>query len=68
MRCIHSLALSSFQVVRALNILLHLLQNSPSRDSVLALLLDWGVEQLYCLLFKPGLRDEAREMVFQVRP
>ncbi|XP_072572045.1 neurobeachin-like protein 2 isoform X2 [Paramormyrops kingsleyae] len=55
-----------FQVVRALNILLHLLQNSPSRDSVLALLLDWGVEQLYCLLFKPGLRDEARETVFQV--
>ncbi|KAG7242087.1 hypothetical protein INR49_024133 [Caranx melampygus] len=31
-----------------------------------AVLLEWGVEQLYCLLLTPNFGDEARERVFRV--
>jgi hypothetical protein len=32
-----------------------------------AVLLEWGVEQLYCLLLNPAFGDGARERVFKVR-
>ncbi|XP_028984475.1 neurobeachin-like protein 2 isoform X2 [Betta splendens] len=54
------------QVVRALEVLYDLLRNNPPREQVQAVLLDWGAEQLYCLLLSPSFGDEAREMVFRV--
>uniref|UniRef100_A0A671WQ36 Neurobeachin like 2 n=1 Tax=Sparus aurata TaxID=8175 RepID=A0A671WQ36_SPAAU len=43
-----------------------LLRSSPPREQVQAVLLEWGVEQLYCLLLTPSFGDEARERVFRV--
>lgn len=57
---------SLMQVVRALEVLYELLRNNPPREQVQAVLLEWGVEQLYCLLLNPSFGDEAREMVFRV--
>ncbi|XP_022621350.1 neurobeachin-like protein 2 isoform X1 [Seriola dumerili] len=54
------------QVVRALDVLYELLRSSPPREHVQAVLLEWGVEQLYCLLLTPRFGDEARERVFRV--
>ncbi|XP_068425985.1 neurobeachin-like protein 2 isoform X1 [Clinocottus analis] len=54
------------QAVRALDVLYDLLRSSPPREQVQAVLLDWGVEQLYCLLLTPSFGDEARERVFRV--
>ncbi|KAI1886215.1 hypothetical protein AGOR_G00211700 [Albula goreensis] len=54
------------QVLSALDILHSLLRTSPPREQVLAVLLDWGVEQLYCLLLKPSYGDEVREWVFRI--
>ncbi|KAL0985478.1 hypothetical protein UPYG_G00157390 [Umbra pygmaea] len=54
------------QVVSALEVLYTLLKTSPPREQVQAVLLDWGVEQLYALLLKPSFGDEARERVFRV--
>uniref|UniRef100_A0A3P8SL52 Neurobeachin-like protein 2 n=1 Tax=Amphiprion percula TaxID=161767 RepID=A0A3P8SL52_AMPPE len=54
------------QVVRALDVLYELLRSSPPREQVQAVLLEWGVEQLYCLLLNPSFGDEARERVFRV--
>lgn len=55
------------QVVRALDVLYELLRSSPPREHVQAVLLEWGVEQLYSLLLTPSFGDEARERVFRVR-
>ena len=55
------------QVVRALDVLYELLRSSPPREQVQAVLLEWGVEQLYSLLLNPSFGDEARERVFRVR-
>uniref|UniRef100_A0A8C5EJZ1 Neurobeachin-like protein 2 n=1 Tax=Gouania willdenowi TaxID=441366 RepID=A0A8C5EJZ1_GOUWI len=54
------------QVVRALDQLYELLRTSPPREQVQAVLLEWGVEQLYSLLLTPSFGDEARERVFRV--
>uniref|UniRef100_A0A3B3CRJ3 Neurobeachin-like protein 2 n=1 Tax=Oryzias melastigma TaxID=30732 RepID=A0A3B3CRJ3_ORYME len=54
------------QVVKALDVLYELLRTSPPREHVQSVLLEWGVEQLYCLLLNPGLGDEGRERVFRV--
>ncbi|XP_017281990.1 neurobeachin-like protein 2 isoform X2 [Kryptolebias marmoratus] len=54
------------QVVKALDVLYELLRSSPPREQVQAVLLEWGVEQLYCLLLTPSFGDEARERVFRV--
>uniref|UniRef100_A0A3Q1F1J1 Neurobeachin-like protein 2 n=1 Tax=Acanthochromis polyacanthus TaxID=80966 RepID=A0A3Q1F1J1_9TELE len=54
------------QVVRALDVLYELLRSSPPREQVQAVLLEWGVEQLYCLLLNPSFGDEARERIFRV--
>ncbi|XP_044215152.1 neurobeachin-like protein 2 isoform X2 [Thunnus albacares] len=54
------------QVVRALDVLYELLRSSPPREQVQAVLLEWGVEQLYSLLLNPSFGDEARERVFRV--
>ncbi|XP_029359422.1 neurobeachin-like protein 2 isoform X2 [Echeneis naucrates] len=54
------------QVVRALDVLYELLRSSPPREHVQAVLLEWGVEQLYSLLLTPSFGDEARERVFRV--
>lgn len=61
---IHS---SANQVVRALDVVYELLRSSPPREHVQAVLLEWGVEQLYCVLLTPNFGDEARERVFRVR-
>lgn len=55
------------QAMCALDVLYELLRSSPLREQVQAVLLDWGVEQLYCLLLTPSFGDEARERVFRVR-
>lgn len=55
------------QVIRALDVLYELLRSSPPQEQVQAVLLEWGVEQLYCLLLTPSFGDEARERVFRVR-
>ncbi|KAJ8290724.1 hypothetical protein GJAV_G00016740 [Gymnothorax javanicus] len=54
------------QVLKALDVLHGLMRNSPPREHVIMALLDWGVEQLYCLLFKNGFGDEVREWVFRI--
>lgn len=54
------------QVVQALDVLYELLRSSPPREQVQAFLLEWGVEQLYCLLLTPSFGDDARERVFRV--
>uniref|UniRef100_UPI003AAC4AAA neurobeachin-like protein 2 isoform X1 n=1 Tax=Centroberyx gerrardi TaxID=166262 RepID=UPI003AAC4AAA len=54
------------QVVSALDVLYELLRSCPPREQVQAALLEWGVEQLYCLLLTPSFGDEARERVFRV--
>lgn len=55
------------QVVKALEVLYELFRSSPPREQVQAVLLEWGVEQLYSLLLNPSFGDRAREMVFRVR-
>uniref|UniRef100_A0A665U7R1 Neurobeachin-like protein 2 n=1 Tax=Echeneis naucrates TaxID=173247 RepID=A0A665U7R1_ECHNA len=47
------------QVVRALDVLYELLRSSPPREHVQAVLLEWGVEQLYSLLLTPSFGDEV---------
>uniref|UniRef100_A0A7N6BQ58 Neurobeachin-like protein 2 n=1 Tax=Anabas testudineus TaxID=64144 RepID=A0A7N6BQ58_ANATE len=47
------------QVVRALEVLYELLRNSPPREHVQTVLLEWGVEQLYCLQLNPNFGDEV---------
>ncbi|KAM4601359.1 neurobeachin-like protein 2 isoform 2-T2 [Polymixia lowei] len=54
------------QVVSALDVLYELMRSSPPREQVQAVLLEWGVEQLYSSLLNPGFGDEARERVFRV--
>ncbi|XP_074539600.1 neurobeachin-like protein 2 isoform X1 [Halichoeres trimaculatus] len=54
------------QVVRALDVVYDLLRSSPPREQVQTVLLEWGVEQLYCLLLTQSFGDEARERVFRV--
>ncbi|XP_061144614.1 neurobeachin-like protein 2 isoform X1 [Syngnathus typhle] len=54
------------QVIKALDVLYELLRSSPPREHVQAVLLEWGVEQLYSLLLNPSFGDRAREMVFRV--
>ncbi|XP_076826894.1 neurobeachin-like protein 2 isoform X2 [Brachyhypopomus gauderio] len=51
------------QAVQVLDVLYAVLRSSPP---ALVVLLEWGVEQLFCLLLKPGFRDGARERVFRV--
>lgn len=50
-----------------MDVLYELLRSSPPREQVQAVLLEWGVEQLCCLLLTPSFGDEARERVFRVR-
>ncbi|XP_076009798.1 neurobeachin-like protein 2 isoform X2 [Genypterus blacodes] len=59
-------AVEEQQLVSALDVLYVLLGSSPPREQVQGVLLEWGVEQLYCLLFNPTFGDEAREKVFRV--
>ncbi|XP_030639127.1 LOW QUALITY PROTEIN: neurobeachin-like protein 2 [Chanos chanos] len=54
------------QVISVLDVLYSLLRSSPPRELALTVLLEWGVEQLYCLLLKHNFGDEARERVFRV--
>ncbi|XP_077576977.1 neurobeachin-like protein 2 isoform X2 [Stigmatopora nigra] len=54
------------QVVKALDVLYELLRSSPPREQVQAVLLEWGVEQLYSLLLNQNFGDRAREMIFRV--
>uniref|UniRef100_A0A3B4ADB3 Neurobeachin-like protein 2 n=1 Tax=Periophthalmus magnuspinnatus TaxID=409849 RepID=A0A3B4ADB3_9GOBI len=54
------------QVVQALDVLYDLLRSTPPREQVQSFLLEWGVEQLYCLLLTPNFGDEAKERVFRV--
>ncbi|XP_047454573.1 neurobeachin-like protein 2 isoform X2 [Mugil cephalus] len=54
------------QVVKALDVLYELLRSSPPREQVQAVLLEWGVEQLYSLLLTQSFGDEARERVFRI--
>ncbi|XP_044063308.1 neurobeachin-like protein 2 isoform X3 [Siniperca chuatsi] len=54
------------QAVMAMDVLYELLRSSPPREQVQAVLLEWGVEQLYCLLLTPSFGDEARERVFRI--
>nr|XP_054591731.1 neurobeachin-like protein 2 isoform X3 [Nothobranchius furzeri] len=54
------------QVVNALDVLYELLTSSPRREQVEAVLIEWGVEQLYCLLLTPSFGDEARKRIFRV--
>ncbi|KAB5586981.1 hypothetical protein PHYPO_G00007710 [Pangasianodon hypophthalmus] len=51
------------QAIMLLDVLYTVLRSSPQALSVL---LDWGVEQLYCLLLKPSFSDDARERVFRI--
>ncbi|XP_062847864.1 neurobeachin-like protein 2 [Trichomycterus rosablanca] len=51
------------QAIRLLDVLYSVLRSSPQALSVL---LEWGVEQLYCLLLKPSYSDDARERVFRI--
>lgn len=51
------------QAIMLLDVLYTVLRSSPQALSVL---LEWGVEQLYCLLLKPGFGDDAHERVFRV--
>ncbi|XP_076122113.1 neurobeachin-like protein 2 isoform X1 [Alosa pseudoharengus] len=54
------------QVISALDVVYSVLRCTPPRDQALSVLLEWGVEQLYCLLLKPNFSDETRERVFRV--
>ncbi|XP_052002928.1 neurobeachin-like protein 2 isoform X2 [Xyrauchen texanus] len=55
------------QVISVLDVLHTVLRSSPSpREQAVTVLLERGVEQLYCLLLKPNFGDEARERVFRV--
>uniref|UniRef100_A0A671LZW7 Neurobeachin-like protein 2 n=1 Tax=Sinocyclocheilus anshuiensis TaxID=1608454 RepID=A0A671LZW7_9TELE len=56
------------QVISILDVLHTVLRSSPSpREQAVTVLLERGVEQLYCLLLKTNYGDEARERVFRVR-
>ncbi|CAL8247132.1 unnamed protein product [Lota lota] len=56
------------QVVSALDVLYELIRgNSPQEQMQMqAALLEWGVEQLYCLLLNPTFGDGASATVFKV--
>ncbi|XP_052000288.1 neurobeachin-like protein 2 [Xyrauchen texanus] len=55
------------QVISVLDVLHTILRSSPSpREQAVTVLLERGVEQLYCLLLKPNFGDDARERVFRV--
>ncbi|XP_031429737.1 neurobeachin-like protein 2 isoform X1 [Clupea harengus] len=54
------------QVISALDVVYSVLRCTPPRDQALSVLLEWRVEQLYCLLLKPNFMDETRERVFRV--
>ncbi|XP_037393024.1 neurobeachin-like protein 2 isoform X1 [Pygocentrus nattereri] len=58
-----AVAQDQLQAVSVLEVLYAVLRSYPQALSVL---LEWGVEQLYCLLLKPSFGDEAREKVFRV--
>ncbi|KAM9488840.1 neurobeachin-like protein 2 isoform 2-T2 [Clarias gariepinus] len=51
------------QAIMLLDVLYAVLRNSPQALSVL---LEWGVEQLFCLLLKPNFNDEVHERVFRI--
>ncbi|XP_060777738.1 neurobeachin-like protein 2 isoform X2 [Neoarius graeffei] len=51
------------QAIILLDILYSVLRSSPQALSVL---LEWGVEQLFCLLLKPSFSDDAHERVFRI--
>lgn len=53
--------------MKALDVLYELVRGRPPCEQVQAVLLEWGVEQLYCLLLTPTFGDEVRERVFRVR-
>uniref|UniRef100_A0A673NB59 Neurobeachin-like protein 2 n=1 Tax=Sinocyclocheilus rhinocerous TaxID=307959 RepID=A0A673NB59_9TELE len=56
------------QMISILHVLHTVLRSSPSpREQAVTVLLERGVEQLYCLLLKTNYGDEARERVFRVR-
>uniref|UniRef100_A0A8C9XVM0 Neurobeachin-like protein 2 n=1 Tax=Sander lucioperca TaxID=283035 RepID=A0A8C9XVM0_SANLU len=58
---LHLFPMSSLdQAVRALDVLYELLRSSPPREQVQAVLLEWGVEQLYCLLLNPSFRRRGQ--------
>lgn len=55
-------------MISILDVLHTVLRSSPSpREQAVTVLLERGVEQLYCLLLKTNYGDEARERVFRVR-
>ncbi|XP_016424397.1 neurobeachin-like protein 2 [Sinocyclocheilus rhinocerous] len=55
------------QMISILHVLHTVLRSSPSpREQAVTVLLERGVEQLYCLLLKTNYGDEARERVFRV--
>ncbi|KAG7261873.1 hypothetical protein CRUP_016958 [Coryphaenoides rupestris] len=54
------------QVVSALDVLYELIRGSAPREQMQAAVLEWGVEQLYCLLLNPAFGDGVRERVFKV--
>ncbi|XP_069051092.1 neurobeachin-like protein 2 [Lepisosteus oculatus] len=54
------------QVISVLDMLYSLLRSSPPRDQLLAVLLDSGVEPLYCLLLNGAFGDGVRERVFRI--
>uniref|UniRef100_A0A8C1KHC7 Neurobeachin-like protein 2 n=1 Tax=Cyprinus carpio TaxID=7962 RepID=A0A8C1KHC7_CYPCA len=55
------------QMISILDVLHSVLRSSPSpREQAVTVLLERGVEQLYCLLLKTNYGDEARERVFRV--
>ena len=68
-RCVTYLLWGSVghQVVSALDMLYELIRGSSAREQMQAALLEWGVEQLYCLLLNRAFGDDARERVFKVR-
>ncbi|XP_030227032.1 neurobeachin-like protein 2 isoform X1 [Gadus morhua] len=59
-------AAEEHQVVSALDVLYELIRGSSPQEQTQAVLLEWGVEQLYCLLLNPAFGDGARERVFKV--
>ena len=50
-----------------MDVLYELIRGSSPQEQTQAVLLEWGVEQLYCLLLNPAFGDGARERVFKVR-
>ncbi|XP_049336159.1 neurobeachin-like protein 2 isoform X4 [Astyanax mexicanus] len=51
------------QALSVLEVVYTVLRSYPH---ALTVLVEWGAEQLYCLLLKPSFGDEAREKVFRI--